>query len=111
MPILPQLRGRIELIVAGIDPIRHVKEPSIYYLDSAQDFYLTIVKGSYVAAGTTAAVGELLAPLQSTVASIEELTSLAKECLTATKMRWPQMVGLHQRLGVITANQTHVVNI
>src|SRR5476651_2385177 len=111
VPNLAELRGRVELIVAGIDPIRHIEEPSIYYMDSSRDFYLTLVKDAFVAAGSTAAVGEVIHAQDLSQASTEELTQLAKECLAATKMRWPGAVAPHERLGVITFNQIHIQDI
>ena len=108
VPHLSQLRGRVELIVAGIDPVRHIEEPSIYYMDSARDFYLTIVKDAFVAAGSTATIGEVLNTQDLSDTSTEELKSLAKECLATTKMRWPEAVAPHERIGVITFNQIHI---
>src|SRR5205085_3992967 len=36
------------------------EEPGLYYMDSATDFYLTVVRDDAVAAGSTAAVKEIL---------------------------------------------------
>jgi 20S proteasome alpha/beta subunit len=111
VPHLAQLKGRVELIVAGIDPVRHIKEPSIYYLDSARDFDLTIARGNFAAAGATAAVAQVLSGRGLQHATNEELTDLAKECLASTRMRWPQSVAPHQRIGIITEDYTHILNL
>jgi hypothetical protein len=110
VPRLPEIPGRIELIVAGIDPVRHIEEPGIYYLDSARDFYLTVIRENFAAAGATAAVGAVMNGRDLASASTEELENVAKECLAATKMRWPGAVGTHQRLGVITFSQTRILD-
>jgi 20S proteasome alpha/beta subunit len=111
VPHLSEINGGVELIVAGIDPIRHIHEPSIYYLDSSRDFHLTIVQGSYAAAGATAALAPILEGQDLTSASSDELVSLAKECLASTKMRWPESVALHQRIGIITSDHTHILSL
>jgi len=102
VPHLSELTGRVEIIVAGIDPIRHVEEPGLYYMDSAQEFNLEVVRGDAVAAGTTAAVNSLVAGHSYADSQVEQLRVLAKECLTATKLRWPTMVSNHMKIGVIT---------
>lgn len=108
VPHLPEITGRVELIVAGIDPIRHTQEPGLYYLDSAQDFYLKAVTGNVVGAGSTAVIGEVVAGRDLLAATTDELMEVAKECLTATKLRWPAALAAHQRFGVITATQIRV---
>lgn len=106
VPHLAELTGRVEIIVAGIDPIRHVEEPGLYYLDSAQGFTLQIPPGDAVAGGTTAAITSLLAGHSYGTASVDQLKVLAKECLSATKLRWPTMLGSHMKIGVITNQNT-----
>ena len=108
VPHLPDLKGRIELIVAGIDPVRHVEELSLYYMDSARDFHLEIVSGYAVAAGATAAITSLLAGHDFSEASTDQLKVLAKECLSSTKMRWPAALGNHVTLGVVTPQATQI---
>ncbi len=110
VPHLAQLPGRIEIIVAGIDPVRHIEEPGIYYLDSARDFYLTVIADNYAAAGATAAVESVLAGQDLTSNSTEELTAIAKECLSGTKLRWPSALAAHQRIGIITFNQIQILD-
>jgi len=110
VPHLPEIPGRIELIVAGIDPVRHIEEPGIYYLDSARDFYLTVVRTNAVAAGATAVVDEVLRGQDLAASSTDALTAVAKECLSATKLRWPDAVGPHQRLGVITLDRIRILD-
>src|SRR6185369_6385936 len=105
-----EITGRVEFIVAGIDPVRHIEEPGLYYMDSASDFYLTIVQENFVAAGATAAANELLKQYDLAAATNDQLTDVAKECLTATKLRWPTALGAHLRLGVITFSQTHILD-
>jgi hypothetical protein len=102
LPGLTELKGRVEFIVAGINPVRHVEEPGMYYLDSAQGFNLTIAPSDALAAGATAAVTSLLAGHSFAGSSVHQLQVLAKECLSATKLRWPLAIGPHIRLGVIT---------
>lgn len=102
IPHLSQLKGRVEIIVAGIDPIRHTEQPGLYYFDSAQNFELTIVEGDVVAAGSTAAVASLFEGHTFSDADTNHLLVLAKECLSATKLRWPTVIGNHIELGIIT---------
>jgi 20S proteasome alpha/beta subunit len=110
VPRLGEIAGRVEIIVAGIDPVRHVHEPGLYYLDSARDFYLTVVPGDYVAAGATAALGPVLEGQDLASLSVEDLTGIAKECLASTKLRWPGALAAHQRLGIITVDQTRILD-
>jgi len=108
VPKLNQLKGRVELIVAGIDPVRHAHQPDLYYFDSAQEFNLKIVQGDTVAAGATATAAGLLAGHNYTEMSAEQIKLLAKECLSTTKMRWPTALGNHVALGVVTPENTRV---
>jgi 20S proteasome alpha/beta subunit len=110
VPHLSEIPGRVELIVAGIDPVRHIEEPGIYYLDSARDFYLTVIQEDFAAAGATAVVTAVLNGRNLASATTDELSNVAKECLAATKMRWPEAVGTHQRLGIITLHQTRILD-
>jgi len=102
VPHLANLAGRIELIVAGIDPVRHIEEPGLYYLDSARDFHLSVVSAGSVAAGATAAVNAVIGNKDLAGTTTDDLMNIAKDCLATTKMRWPTAVGPHQRFGVIT---------
>jgi hypothetical protein len=102
IPKLATLTGRVEIIVAGIDPIRHIYEPALYYLDSAQNFQLQLIPNDAVAAGSTAAVYSLLAGHSFASSNANHLQVLAKECVAATKLRWPAAIGNHLILGVIT---------
>jgi 20S proteasome alpha/beta subunit len=111
VPKLDQLKGRVEFIVAGIDPIRHVEQPSLYYLDSAQEFHLETVDGDAAAAGSTAAISSLLAGHSYADASVEQLKVLAKECLAATKLRWPAALATPVRLAVITSQRTQLMDL
>jgi 20S proteasome alpha/beta subunit len=108
VPNLSTIKGRVEIIVAGFDPIRHVAEPGLYYMDSAQDFYLQVVQADAVAAGATAAVTSLLAGHSFADATIDQLRLLAKESLAATKLRWPGSVKSHIKIGTITPTVVHV---
>ncbi len=110
MPHLSEIAGRVEIIVAGIDPVRHTEEPNMYYMDSARDFDLTVVAGDYVVAGATAVAEEILHSQDLVSASTEELTSIAKECIASTKMRWPGALASHQRLGIITFSQIRILD-
>ena len=102
VPKLSEFKGRVELIVAGLDPIRHTEEPSLYYMDSAQDFYLKLVNADAVAAGATAAVTALTAGHSYADSSSDQLKVLAKECMAATKLRWPQALNNHVQMAVIS---------
>jgi 20S proteasome alpha/beta subunit len=108
VPNLPKLKGRVELIIAGFDPIRHVAEPSLYYMDSAQDFYLKVIEGDVAAGGATAAVSSLLAGHNFADANTAHLKVLAKECISATKLRWPAAVKGRIKLGTITASTIQI---
>ena len=108
VPTLPQLKGRIEFIVAGIDPVRHILEPGLYYLDSASQFNLQLVRADVAFAGATAAVSQHLDGRTFPDASVSQLKAIAKECLTATKLRWPGAVNNSIRIGVITEDSTQV---
>jgi hypothetical protein len=107
-PKLGDLKGRIELIVAGIDPVRHTRQPDLYYLDSAQEFHLQIVQGDAVAAGATAAIPGLLSGHNYSEVGVEQLKALVKECLSTTKLRWPAALGNHVALGVVTPQSTQI---
>jgi hypothetical protein len=108
VPTLSQMKGRVEFIVAGIDPVRHTEELGLYYLDSAQDFYLKIVEGDAVAAGATAAATSLLQGRSFSDDPVEQLKTLAKDCLASTKLRWPGAVSSHVRLGVIMTQNIQI---
>jgi hypothetical protein len=101
--------GRLEVIVAGIDPVRHIELPGIYYLDSSTEFALTAVAQDVAAAGSTAIVAQMLQGRSLARATPEELTMLAKECLANTKLRWPAAMGTHQRLGIIKPDQIRII--
>jgi hypothetical protein len=103
VPELPNMKGRVEIIVAGFNPIRHREEPELFYMDSAADFYLAAVPGDSIAAGSTAAVSRVLAGHSFAQSNTHHLRVLAKECLSATKLRWPAAVKNHVRLAVLTA--------
>jgi hypothetical protein len=102
VPNLATFKGRVEVIVAGLDPIRHTEEPSLYYMDSAQDFYLKLIKEDAVAAGATAAVTALTAGHSYAESSSDQLKVLAKECLAATKLRWPEALKNHVQMALIS---------
>jgi hypothetical protein len=108
VPHLSEMAGRVELIVAGFDPIRHVQEPGLYYLDSAQEFHLQLVPGDAVAGGATAAVTSLVAGHSYAASSTDHLKVLAKECISATKLRWPTAVRGRITLGVLTPQSTQI---
>jgi hypothetical protein len=110
VPHLADLPGRVELIVAGIDPVRHTEEPGLYYLDSAADFYLKPISGNYIAAGATAAISEVLKGRDLQAASTDELITIAKDCMTTTKLHWPQAVDQYLQFGVITPKQIRIMN-
>lgn len=102
LPRLANLSGRIEFVIAGIDPVRHIEQPGLYHLDSAREFQLDIVDGDAVVAGATAAASDILGDASLADASLDELQVLAKECMTTTKLRWPTALGHHVKLGIIT---------
>lgn len=108
VPKLDHLKGRLELIVAGIDPIRHIEQPGLYYFDSAQEFNLQLVQGDAIAAGATAAAYDLLAGHDFSAVSVDQLKALAKDCLASTKMRWPAALRNHVELAVVTARTTQM---
>jgi hypothetical protein len=101
VPNLAAFKGRVEVIVAGLDPIRHTEEPTLYYMDSAQDFYLKLIKADAVAAGATAAVTALTAGHSYAESSTDQLKVLAKECMAATKLRWPEALKNHVQMALI----------
>jgi hypothetical protein len=109
VPHLSILKGRVEFVVAGIDPVRHTEVPSLYYMDSAQGFNLGLVQGDAVAAGSTAAITPLFSGHSYGDASIEQLKLLAKECLSSTKLRWPQALGTHARIAIVTPHRTQLM--
>jgi 20S proteasome alpha/beta subunit len=102
VPHLSEMPGRTELIVAGFDTVHHRAEPGVYYLDSAQDFYLQVVDTPAIAAGATAKATELLGSYDLAGATVEQLRNVAKDCLTATKLRWPEAVSGSVKIGVLT---------
>jgi hypothetical protein len=102
VPNLAELKGRVELIVAGFNKLRHVMEPDIYYMDSAQDFFLKPAMSDAVGAGATAALTSLFAGHSFADSTASQLSVLVKESYSATKLRWPSMVKNHIKLGVLT---------
>ena len=100
----------MEIIVAGIDPIRHVEQPGIYYMDSAQSFALKIIDHDVAVAGNTAAITAALLGHNFSDVSTSSIKVLAKECFSATKLRWPLALQNHVRLGVITPQTTRIEN-
>jgi hypothetical protein len=111
VPNLPKLKGRIEIIVAGIDPIRHQQEPDLYYMDSAQDFYLRVVTGDSIAAGSTAAAGPILGMNTYSTTPVEQVENIAKECFAATKLRWPEALATHVRIGIISDTNIQIKDL
>ena len=111
VPKLAEVKGRVEIIVAGIDPIHHQDEPGLYYMDSAQDFYLKVVAGDAVTAGSTAAVGPVLGAADFGTTPTPDLEAIAKECFTATKLRWPEALAAHVRLAVITQDSIQIKDL
>jgi hypothetical protein len=110
VPRLPETTGRIEVVVAGIDPVRHVEEPNLYYMDSAQDFYLKVVDTGYVAAGSTAEALPLLSGIDCQKLTTDRLKIVVKECFTTTKLRWPEVVASHLEIATITSQNTVLEN-
>jgi hypothetical protein len=110
VPHLAELKGRIEIIVAGIDPVRHIEEPNLYYMDSAQDFYLKVVDAGYALAGSTATAGPLLLGRDYNELSNQHLKDLAKECYATTKLRWPEAVASHIEIATISSQNTMIEN-
>jgi 20S proteasome alpha/beta subunit len=110
VPRLDQLKGRTEIIVAGLDPIRHIQEPVLYYMDSAQGFHLQMPSSDAIAAGSTAAVASLLAGHSFAASTTAQLKVLAKECLSATKLRWPGAVSRYIKLAVLTPDSIQVAD-
>ncbi|MDF2461687.1 MAG: hypothetical protein K0S68_1090 [Candidatus Saccharibacteria bacterium] len=108
VPKLADMPGRVEIIVAGFDLVRHSQEPDLYYLDSAQEFHLQLVPGDAVAGGATAAVTSLVAGHSYAESNTDYLKVLAKECISATKLRWPTAVRGRIKLGVITPQSTQI---
>lgn len=111
VPNIAKLSGRTEILIGGIDPIRHTTEPDIYYLDSAKDFFLTIADQPVLLTGSTAVAQQLIGNTNVTNLSTEALTSLAKECFTATRLRWPSVVAPHLKLAVISPDGMQVQDL
>lgn len=105
-PQLDTFKGRLEIIVAGFDRVHRQPKPQLYYLDSAESFNLVAVKDYCVAGGATAAITALKAASPDFAgASIDQLRVLAKECMSATKLKWPRAIGSHIRIGVIAPDR------
>ena len=111
VPKLADTKGRTELIVAGFDHLHRQDEPALYYLDSAQDFHLTLVTGDAVAGGATAAVSSLVAGHSYADSNSDYLKILAKECIASTKLRWPTAIRGRIKLGVITTTGILIQNL
>ncbi len=109
VPDIDQLKGRVEFIVAGFDIIHREPMPSMYYMDSAQDFDFNIIQHHSVAGGATAAITGLLNSQHDfSPTNTDQLQVLAKECLSATKLKWPLSVQGHVKIGVIFPERVRV---
>lgn len=106
VPRLAEMTGRAEIIVAGIDPIRHTQRPDLYYLDSARNFALQIIDANNVGAGATAAMDPVLSALKP-ASTHEQLVAAAKEIYSTTKLTWPDAMANHLLIGTLTAGATH----
>jgi hypothetical protein len=111
VPNLPKVKGRVEVIIAGIDPIRHQVDPGLYYMDSAQDFYLRVVTGDSIAAGSTAAAMPILGTQVFVNTAVDQLEAIAKECFAATKLRWPDAIATRVRMAVISENNIQIKDL
>lgn len=102
VPRLSEFKGRVELLISGFNKIRHDQEPGIYYLDSAQEFFLKSATGDAIAAGATAALTSLFAGHSFADSATEQLAVLVKESYSATRLRWPSIVKPHIKVGTVT---------
>lgn len=108
VPHLAEVKGRVELLVAGFNKIHHDLEPDIYYLDSAQDFFLKPAPDDAIAAGATAALTSLFAGHSFADSTTSQLSVLVKESYSATKLRWPSIVKPHVKIGTINPTSVTV---
>lgn len=109
VPDLDQLKGRIEIIVAGFGDHHRQAVPALFYMDSAQTFAFQNVDHHSVAGGASAALTGLLDSKHDfSDASTDQLQVLAKECISATKLKWPMAVLPHIKIGVVTPVGTRI---
>ena len=109
VPDIDQLKGRVEFIIAGFDEIHRELLPSMYYMDSAQTFDFVIVQQHSVAGGATAAITALLNSQHDfSEQNIDQMQVLAKECISATKLKWPLAVLPYVKIGVVAADHTRI---
>jgi hypothetical protein len=108
VPHLAEIKGRVEVMIAGFNKIHHDLEPDIYYLDSAQDFFLKSASDDALASGATAALTSLFAGHSFADSTTAQLGVLVKESYSATKLRWPSIVKAHVKLATITPTSVTV---
>ena len=108
VPHLSELKGRVEMLVAGFNKVHHDFEPTIYYLDSAQDFFLKLAPDDAIAAGATAALTSLFAGHSFAESTTAQLSVLVKESYSATKLRWPSIVKTHVKIATLMPTSVNV---
>ncbi|HEY6736604.1 MAG TPA: hypothetical protein VI322_02700 [Candidatus Saccharimonadia bacterium] len=108
VPKIAKLAGRVEILVGGIDPIRHTTEPDVYYMDSNQNFNLTIGQAAVTLAGVSAIAAQILNGQNIADQSIDQMIGLAKECFTATRLRWPTQMGPHLKIAAVQPGRMQV---
>lgn len=114
LKIVPQLAtigDRVEIMVAGIDPVRHTTEPDTFYMDSAKDFSLKIGDTAVTLTGTTAVALEILKDIDIASQTTGRLIEIAKECFTATRLRWPSVVAPRLKLAVLEPRKMQVYDL
>lgn len=111
VPNMASYHGHTEIIVAGVEPLRHVTAPKMYYFDSKSNFDLVSIDVGVALAGDKAVAQKLLANRPVDQLDKAALTSLAKECFTATRLRWPTIVGSHLKLAYLASHDIKVYDL
>lgn len=111
VPNLAGLSGQVEILIAGIDPVRHTTAPDAYYLDSRQSFNLVISDRAATMSGASAVAAEILGTTDVINQSLPVLKQLAIECFTATRLRWPTVVAPRLKLAVVEPKSMQVYDL
>lgn len=111
IPSIASYQGHTEIIVAGIEPLRHVAAPRIFYFDSKSNFDLVDLQTGAVLGGDKAVATKLLTGKQFIGMNAATMTTLAKECFTATRLRWPTVMGAHLKLAFLAPHDIKVYDL
>jgi hypothetical protein len=111
IPNIASYVGHTEIMIAGIEPLRHVTAPKIYYLDSKSNFDLVTLDADAALAGDKLVAQKLITDRDIAHLDKAGLTTLAKECFTASRLRWPSVIGAHLKLAYLAPHDIKVYDL